>query len=492
MMQRAAGTAITATDPDITGLSADSREVQAGYLFAALPGTRHDGRSFIADAVQRGARVILTPPDTALPTASPDVIQLEDANPRRRLALMAAQFYAAQPATIAAVTGTNGKTSVASFTRQIWQTLGHQAASMGTLGLTTPDSSQAGALTTPDPIALHRDLAALAADGIDHLVFEASSHGLAQYRLDGVRVTAAAFTNLTRDHLDYHDTMSAYLAAKLRLFDQIMEPGGVAVLNTDVPHYRLVRNACEARGHSVIACGRAGEADLQIRDVTPRPDGLRLSIRVYGKPCADLELPLVGAFQAENVVLATGLAIATGAAPRKAIKAAKTVTGVRGRMERVTQTANGAAVYVDYAHTPDALANALRALRPHVTGRMLVVFGCGGDRDQGKRPQMGKVAAELADRAIVTDDNPRSEDPALVRSHIMPACPGALEVAGRAEAIATAMAELHPDDVLLIAGKGHETGQIVGDQVLPFDDAAVARAVAGGSAEPAEPKVSSA
>ncbi len=458
---------------EISGLTADSRRVAAGYLFAALPGSRVDGRDFIPQALDKGAAAVLAPEGTRLPDGRRDVALITDANPRRRLALLAARFYGRQPETACAVTGTNGKTSVASFTRQLWQALGHPAASLGTLGLQPPRADAPASLTTPDPVELHRCLAALARDHIDHVVLEASSHGLDQYRLDGIRVSAAAFTNLTRDHLDYHGTMEAYLAAKLRLFTELLQPEGTAVVNVDDPAGAEISAACRARGVKLISYGK-GAADLRLLSQEPTATGQNLKLEVFGK-AYDVALPVAGAFQGENVLAALGLVLAGGADTDRAVAALTQVSGVPGRVELVGATPAGGHVYVDYAHTPDALETVLKALRPHTAARLFVIIGCGGDRDRGKRPQMGRIAVTLADQAIITDDNPRSEDPATIRQEMLVEAPGAQEIGDRGAAIATAVAALGPGDVLVIAGKGHETGQIVGGQVLPFDDREVAR-----------------
>ena len=469
---------------EIEGLSADSRQIAPGYLFAALPGSAADGRAFIDEAVAKGAVAVLGPAGTRLKNYGRPVALLTDENPRRRLALMAAQFYGRQPRLIAAVTGTNGKTSVADFTRQIWQHVGCKAASLGTLGLVPAHPAAPPALTTPDPVALQRCLAALAADGFDHLAMEASSHGLDQYRLDGVQVTAAAFTNLSRDHLDYHGSMDAYLGAKLRLFTDLLRDGGLAVINADVPEAEAIKTAVVERDVTVLSYGQAGHA-LRLAARTARPDGQALVLDVLGAR-HEVRLPLAGTFQASNVLAALGLAIATGSEPEAALAALPRLQGVRGRMELVARTPNGAAVYVDYAHTPDALETVLSALRPHTEGRLSVVFGCGGDRDPGKRPLMGDAAQRLADVAIVTDDNPRNEDPAAIRRQALAAAPGAREIGDREDAIAQAVEELGPGDILVVAGKGHETGQTVAGEVLPFDDRAVAQAavaaLSGGAA----------
>jgi UDP-N-acetylmuramoyl-L-alanyl-D-glutamate--2,6-diaminopimelate ligase len=461
-------------DTDIHGLSADSRKVASGYLFAALPGTREDGRRYIDQAIAKGAVAVLAETGTTLESREPPVQLITDDNPRRRLALMAARFYRRQPDVVAAVTGTNGKTSVASFTRQIWRHGGYEAASLGTLGLFPARPSVPESLTTPDPVELHRCLAELAEGGVDHLVMEASSHGLDQYRLDGIRISAAAFTNLSRDHLDYHPDMASYLAAKMRLFDELLAPGGTAVLNADLPIYEELRAGCTRRGIAVLSYGIA-ESDLRLMTQDPTAEGQILMLDVLGR-ARRVELPLAGTFQAFNVLGAVGLAIATGLAPEAALEALPDLEGVPGRIEQVGRTPRGGQVFVDYAHTPDALETVLEAIRPHTEARLWVVFGCGGDRDRGKRPLMGEIASRLADRAIVTDDNPRSEDPAAIRREILAAAPNAEEFSERGEAIATAVAALGPGDVLVIAGKGHESGQTVGDRILPFNDRDVARA----------------
>jgi UDP-N-acetylmuramyl-tripeptide synthetase/UDP-N-acetylmuramoyl-tripeptide--D-alanyl-D-alanine ligase len=475
---------------EIRGLTADSRKIEPGWLFAALPGTRADGRTFIADALARGAAALLVPAEGELPQLSRPVPVIRAANPRRRLALLAAKFYGRQPRVVAAVTGTNGKTSTADFARQIWMHLGRRAASLGTLGIVAPEQEIAGTLTTPDPIELHRQLAELAEGGIDHLAMEASSHGLDQFRLDGVRVTAAAFTNLARDHLDYHPTMAEYLAAKQRLFETLLIDGGTAVLNADAPEFVSLVALCHHRGLRVIGYGRKA-SDIRLERAAPTAIGQRLTIAMFGKR-HELDFPLAGEFQAMNALAALGLVIGGGEDGEAALKTLRKLTGVRGRLERVAVHPNGAAIYVDYAHKPGALETVLQTLRPHTSGKLIVVFGCGGDRDRGKRPQMGEIAERLADRVIVTDDNPRSEAPAAIRAAILAACRKATEIGDRAEAIRSAIAGLAAGDVLVIAGKGHETYQIVGDRTLPFDDAAIARdALAtlapAATASPAEP-----
>jgi UDP-N-acetylmuramoyl-L-alanyl-D-glutamate--2,6-diaminopimelate ligase len=473
-------------DPDIRGLTADSRAVEPGFLFAALVGAHFDGRCFAGDAVARGAVAILTDDVSALKLASAmraGVLVIADPNPRRKLAQLAAKFYGLQPRIVAAVTGTNGKTSVVHFTREIWAAAGHHAASLGTLGVVTGCDRRGGALTTPDPVALHRDLAGLAKSGITHLAIEASSHGLAQFRLDGLVVAAAAFTNLSRDHLDYHRDMSQYRAAKQRLFRELLAPGGTAVVNRDSAEFGELARLCRDRGHPVLGYGAAAEAELRLVGVHPVPRGQDIEIELFGERHA-LLLPLLGRFQALNALAALGLALATGVPAAKAVPALSLLTGVPGRMQFVAGGETGGGIVVDYAHTPDALATVLEALRPHAPGRLAVVFGAGGDRDPGKRPLMGRVAATLADRVYVTDDNPRSEDPAAIRRAILSGAPAAVEIGDRRRAIATAIAELRPGDLLVIAGKGHETGQIVGGETIPFDDAVVAREIL---AEPANP-----
>ncbi len=432
----------------------------------AIEGGKTDGLNFIGPAIAAGAVAVVAQrrPDAPLREG---VAFVQTGNPRRALALIAARLYPRQPPTIAAVTGTSGKTSVAAFTRQIWAALGYQAASVGTVGIVSPRGETYGSLTTPDPVALHRSLDALAGEGVTHLAIEASSHGLDQYRLDGLRIAAAAFTNITRDHLDYHPSFEAYLAAKLRLFEALVVPGGSAVIDVDHARADAVVAAAKARGLNIISIGRAGTG---IRLVESAIDGFTQMLRIeHGGKSFQVRLPLVGEFQVENALLAAGLAIATGGDPRAVFPALEHLTGAKGRLELVGSS-RGAPIFIDYAHKPDALAKALEALRPAVSGRLVVVFGAGGDRDRGKRPLMGAVAAANADRVIVTDDNPRSEDAATIRAAIMAAATGAVEIGDRSAAIRTAIAELRAGDVLLIAGKGHETGQIIGDRVVPFSD----------------------
>ena len=458
---------------DVAGITADSREVVPGDLFAALPGSRVDGRAFIGDAVRRGAVAILAPHGTEWPAGVPARPLLLDPEPRRRLAQMAAVLAGPQPATVVAVTGTNGKTSTVEFLRQIWAADGAKAASLGTLGVIAPGFDAGPGLTTPDPATLAEILAGLARSGVAHAALEASSHGLDQFRLDGVHLAAAGFTNLTRDHLDYHGSEAAYRAAKLRLFEELVPTGAPVAANADMDATTLMalRDIASRRGLDLRTVGEAGTAMRLVR-TAPRPDGQILTVETGGAR-REVELPLPGRFQADNALMAACLADMLGVGD--ALSRLPALTGVRGRMELATRLANGAAVYVDYAHTPDALERLLTALRPHTTGRLHVVFGAGGDRDRGKRPLMGAAAARCADVVIVTDDNPRGEDPAVIRAAVLAACPGASEIGDRAQAIAAALAELAPGDVLAVAGKGHEQGQTIGGTVLPFDDVSVVR-----------------
>jgi UDP-N-acetylmuramoyl-L-alanyl-D-glutamate--2,6-diaminopimelate ligase len=468
-------------DPVIAGLTLDSRKVKPGYLFAALAGARQDGAAFVADAVARGAIAILAAPDAALPPLDPDIAVLRDDNPRRRMALMAAAFAGLQPATIAAVTGTNGKSSTVHFLRQIWTSLGLKAASVGTLGIVSPGLARDAGLTTPDPVQLHEDLAILARQGVSHLAIEASSHGLDQHRLDGLRLSAACFTNLTHEHLDYHASMEDYFAAKARLFDTLLPAGATAVINADSDRAGRLVAICRRRGIRVWSYGANGREIRLLRN-EPTPTGQRLAIELLGELHA-VDLPLVGGFQASNALGALGLAVATGSDPEDAVDALAGVDGAPGRLQLVARHRSGAPVYVDYAHKPEALETVLATLRPFARGKLVVVFGCGGDRDRGKRPVMGEIATRLADLTLVTDDNPRSEDPAAIRAEIVRGIPAErrnwVEVSGRRAAIEQGMAVLKDkDDLLLIAGKGHETGQTIKGVTHPFDDAAVARELA--------------
>ena len=461
-------------DPEISGVTADSRKVRPGFLFVALPGSKSDGRSFIPAALDAGAAAVLAPDDVS-GLAAP-VVHASDL--RRAYALAARAFYGAQPKTCVAVTGTNGKTSVAVFCRQIFERLGHSSASMGTLGV------QAGreqltppGLTTPDAADVSRLLADLAGKGVTHLALEASSHGVDQRRLDGVDMTAAGFTNLTQDHLDYHGTMGAYRAAKLRLFESLLPRGGVAVLNADSEAFGAFASAAVGSGQTVFSVGEAGQG-LKLVDRQLVPEGQRLGLQIDGRR-HDVRLPLAGGFQASNALVAAGLCIGAGEAVEKVLAALEHIEGAPGRLQRVGTGGKGGEAYVDYAHTPDGLETVLKALRPHARGRLIVVFGAGGDRDRGKRPLMGQAAATLADVAIVTDDNPRSEEPASIRAAILAAAPGAKEIGDRREAIRAASAMLQDGDVLVVAGKGHEQGQTVGSTVHPFDDVTETAAALG-------------
>jgi len=458
---------------DIVALTADSRQVAPGALFAAFPGSTVDGRGFIAAAAAAGAAAVLTTRDGDFPDL--DIPILRSADPRRALALMAARFYRRQPATTVAVTGTSGKTSVADFTRQIFTALGHNAASVGTIGVVTPDGAAYGSLTTPDPVTLAARLAELADQGITHLAFEASSHGLDQRRLDGIRIAAAAFTNLGRDHLDYHPTVADYLAAKLRLFDTLLQPNGTAVINSDDAHAGDVIAAAQKRGARVLTVGHAEDAAIRLSRASA--DGFRQNLIItHAGQDHEITLDLIGDYQAGNAALAAGLAIAAGEKPGGVFAALADLRGVRGRLE-VVGDARGVPIIVDYAHKPDALNAALAALRPFASGSLICVFGCGGDRDKGKRPIMAAIARDKADLTIVTDDNPRSEDPARIRAEILVGHPAASEIGDRAAAIAAAIDSSRSGDVVLVAGKGHETGQIVGDTTLPFSDHDVIKAV---------------
>jgi UDP-N-acetylmuramoyl-L-alanyl-D-glutamate--2,6-diaminopimelate ligase len=479
-------TARGGADPLISGLSVDSRRVEEGTLFAALPGSQVHGAKFIPAALERGAVAILTDAAGAKIAAQPleashaAVVIVED--PRQALAYAAALWFGAQPQTMVAVTGTNGKTSVATFVRQIWCALGHEAVNLGTTGI-EGSWSHPLAHTTPEPITLHAALAKAAEAGVTHAAMEASSHGLDQCRLDGVQLAAAGFTNFTQDHLDYHETFEAYFAAKAGLFRRVLPEDGVAVINMNDPRGVEMRAVAAARGQEVISIGR-GLGDISLTGLRFDDTGQDLRFTWHDQPYQK-RLNLIGGFQAENVLLACGLVIAGGEDPAEVFDTLPQLTTVRGRMEHAATRDNGAAVFVDYAHTPDAVTTALKALRPHVLGRLVAIVGAGGDRDATKRPLMGQAAHENADVVIVTDDNPRSEDPALIRAAVKGGAPDALEFGDRAEAILRGVDMLDPGDVLLICGKGHESGQIVGTDVLPFDDveqASMAVAVLDGKA----------
>jgi UDP-N-acetylmuramoyl-L-alanyl-D-glutamate--2,6-diaminopimelate ligase len=469
-------------DPDVAGLTLDSRKVRPGFLFAALPGSQADGASFVGDAVTRGATMILAAADAVLPPLDKGIVVLRDDNPRRRIALMAATFAGLQPATIAAVTGTNGKSSTVHFVRHIWATLGLNAASVGTLGIVSPGFTRDAGLTTPDPVQLHAGLATLAREGVTHLAIEASSHGLDQHRLDGLQLSAAAFTNLTHEHLDYHPSMDAYFAAKARLFEALLPAGATAVVNGDSDRAAQLAEICARRGLHFWTYGGKGKEFRLLRD-QPTPRGQHLVIEAMGSR-HEVELPLVGGFQASNALAALGLVVATGGDVGRAVAALATLSGAPGRLQLVARHQRGAPIYVDYAHKPEALETVLATLRPFAKGKLVVVFGCGGDRDRGKRPVMGEIATRLADFTLVTDDNPRSEEPAAIRAEIVRGIPVGrrnwIEVrSDRRAAIEQGMAALtSADDLLLIAGKGHETGQTIKGVTHHFDDAEVARELA--------------
>jgi UDP-N-acetylmuramoyl-L-alanyl-D-glutamate--2,6-diaminopimelate ligase len=464
--------AADAAGVEITGVTADSRAVRPGSLFAALKGVSQDGVAYVPQAVAAGARAILVAPDSEVPAAGVPVLRADD--PRRMLSLIAARLYPRQPEHIVAVTGTSGKTSVAAFARQIFQSAGFEAGSIGTIGVVTNRSADYGSLTTPDPVTLHQTLDRLARDGVTHLAMEASSHGLEQRRLDGVRIVAAGFTNLGRDHMDYHPTIADYLAAKMRLFADLLPASGTAVVNADSPEGREAVAIAQRRGQKLFRVGNAG---VEIKLTSVRADGFqqRVAIDAFGKKY-DVLLPLAGLFQVSNALVAAGLAVGAGISADATFAALGKLQGAPGRLERVGQTSSGALIYVDYAHKPEAITSALTALRPFVRGRLFVIFGAGGDRDAGKRPLMGKAAIDAADVVIVTDDNPRTEKPAAIRAAILAGAPGAIEIPDRAAAIDAAIGMLQTGDVLCIAGKGHETGQIIGKDVLPFSDHAVVAA----------------
>ena len=464
------GALIGGDDPSaVTGFAIDHRKVAPGTVFGAFPGTRFNGEDFIADAVGAGAVAVVARPEAAVEGAA----HVAASEPRREFARLAAKFFKPFPQTVVAVTGTNGKTSNVELTRQLWRMAGHHAASIGTLGVTTADEQVTTGLTTPDIVTFLSNMAGLAREGVTHAAFEASSHGLSQYRTEGLPVAAAAFTNFSRDHLDYHGTMEAYFEAKMRLFDEVLEPDGTAVVWADDPRSLDVVARCKARGLRVLTVGKNGET-LRLIERTPTQLGQRLTVEAEGRTHS-INIPLIGAYQAANTLTAAALVVATGGDLDRTLADVARLQPVRGRLERAVITRTGAPVYVDYAHTADALQSAIEALRPHAAGRLITLFGAGGDRDVGKRPDMGAVAARMSDLVIVTDDNPRTEDPAAIRRDVLAGAPGAREVAGRREAIAAAIAEAGGDDIILLAGKGHEQGQIVGDRILPFDDVSVAR-----------------
>jgi UDP-N-acetylmuramoyl-L-alanyl-D-glutamate--2,6-diaminopimelate ligase len=460
-------------DALVTGFAIDNRKVAPGTVFGAFQGLRVNGEDFIADAVKAGAVAVVARRQAKVEGAA----HIADANPRRLFAQMAARFFAPFPDVTVAVTGTNGKTSTVELTRQLWRMLGHKSASIGTLGVTTSVDQVSTGLTTPDIVTFLANMSGLRREGITHAAFEASSHGLDQYRTEGLPVMAGAFTNLSRDHLDYHGDMDSYFDAKMRLFDEVVNEDGHAVIWADDEWSEKAIQRATKRGLRVLSVGVQGQG-LRLANRTPTQLGQTLEIEAEGK-VYKVNLPLIGAYQAANALTAAGLVIATGGETAKVMELLARVQPVRGRLERAVITKTGAPVYVDYAHTPDGLRAAIEALRPHTRGRLITLFGAGGDRDAGKRPQMGKVAAELSDHVIVTDDNPRSEEPSAIRAAVMAGAPGAEEIAGRRAAIAAAIAQAGADDIVLLAGKGHEQGQIIGDRVLPFDDVTVARECAG-------------
>ena len=456
-------------DSEVTGFAIDHRKVAKGSLFGAFQGGRVNGEDYIAQAIERGAIGVIARPQARVEGA----VHLADPQPRRLFARLAARFYGPFPKVTVAVTGTNGKTSTVELVRQMWRIMGQRSASIGTLGVTTSDDQVSTGLTTPDIVTFLSNMAGLKRMGISHVAYEASSHGLDQYRAEGLPVAAAAFTNFSRDHLDYHADMDAYFAAKMRLFDEVVDAGGTAVVWTGDPRSAEVIDHSQRRGLKLITVG-PGATTIALIDQTASPLGQALVVRHDGKDHR-LTLPLIGAYQAANVLVAAGLLLATGTKFDAALSVMGRVSPVRGRLERAVISRAGAPVYVDYAHTPDAIEAAIAALRPHVTGRLITVFGAGGDRDTGKRAAMGEVAARLSDAVIITDDNPRTEDPAAIRAAILAGAPGAREIGDRRAAIAAAIAMAAAGDIVLIAGKGHEQGQIVKDRTLPFDDVSVAR-----------------
>ena len=460
----------------ISNITLDSRKVTPGSLFVAMRGANEDGTLFAMDAVSKGAVAVITDNDSTLVLPKSIVIVRAD-NVRLALANIAAAFYPVQPKIIAAVTGTDGKTSTADFLRQLWQMHHNKSASIGTLGIIGQDDALIAKAThtTPDAVTLHKTLQSLAKEGYGYIAMEASSHGLHQHRMDGVKIKAAAFTNLTREHMDYHKTQEAYFQAKTRLFTELLLPHSTAILNADDPKYRRLKAMCQERKLQVIGFGMSGE-EYKIKKITPRMDGLAVQASIMGQSC-HFQLNMIGAFQAMNALAALGLYVACGGSQKEGLEYLPHLHNVAGRLEKVATHPNGAAIFVDYAHTPAALSNVLKTIRAHVKGKLIVVFGCGGDRDRGKRPEMGKVADELADKVIIADDNPRSENPAAIRTEIMFGVKRAYNIGDRAEAITFAIQKLDADDVLLIAGKGHEQNQIIGNQVLPFNDAEVARTI---------------
>ncbi|MDD2325059.1 MAG: UDP-N-acetylmuramoyl-L-alanyl-D-glutamate--2,6-diaminopimelate ligase [Alphaproteobacteria bacterium] len=484
LIQPSDGAVLQGEDRQIAGVTADSRQVKAGFIFVAIDGTNRNGADYIDEALASGATVFVLDEETKTPQLSSLVTLVRVPNPRHALSAIASRFYPRQPHMVAAVTGTSGKTSTVQFTRQFWKAAGHDAAAIGTLGLITDRETTYGSLTTPDPVTLHQTIDKITGEGVSHLAMEASSHGILLRRLDFVQVGLAAFTNLSRDHLDYHETMERYLAAKLRLFTSILKQNGTAVLNADAAEFEAINAVCLARGQKVMGFGRSGK-EVKLLAYAPASSGQNLRFELLGKPY-EINLPVIGTFQIWNSLCALSLAVASGEDPDKMVEAMTHLTGVPGRLEYIGRSAAGGSVFVDYAHKPAALENVLEALRPHVAAhdgaKLRVIFGCGGDRDRGKRPMMGQIAQKLADHVIVTDDNPRSEKADAIRAEILTGCKKVdtlEEIGDRAAAIAKGIEALQGGDVLVIAGKGHEEGQIVGTTVLPFNDAQEARKLLG-------------
>jgi len=471
-----AETIVGNSNPEIKGISADSRLIKPGFLFAALPGHKKDGRRFIADAIARGASAILAAKGSKPPSGAINLPLITSTDPRQSLAIFASRFYPIQPNISVAVTGTNGKTSVAWFTKRLWSALGYKAASIGTLGVDTGKNtlSSVGGLTTADPVTLHQTLQSLAISNINAVILEASSHGLDQRRLDGVRLRAGAFTNLSRDHLDYHKNMSSYRAAKRRLFDRLLPDGTTAVLHSDTKEYEEWKTISRNRGLEIISYGKTG-ADLKLINTKPNGQGQKLTVKIMNR-IHEISVPIAGSFQAENILCAIGLVLACGEDTEKVVAAASKLTTPIGRMELVGTLENNASIYVDYAHTPAALEAALNALRKHTQNKLHLIFGCGGNRDTGKREEMGKIADKLADEIIISDDNPRNEDSKSIRSQIATRCPHAIDIGDRKEAINTAIQRLSSGDTLIIAGKGHESDQIVGNTISKCNDRDIVQA----------------
>ena len=458
-----------AAEQTVTGFAIDHRKIATGTVFGAFQGAAFNGEDFIDDAVASGAIAVVARPEAQVVGA----VHLAADNPRHAFAHMAAKFFSPFPQHIAAVTGTNGKTSTAELTRQLWRMAGHNAASIGTLGITTASDQTKTGLTTPDIVTFLSNMSGLAREGVSHAIFEASSHGLAQYRSEGVPVRIAAFTNLSRDHLDYHHNMDDYFDAKMRLFDEVVSDDGTAVIWADDIWSDKAIARAKQRALRLITVGEKGES-IRLVSRTPTQLGQTLELAIQGE-ISKVKLPLIGAYQAANVLVAAGIVLASGGDVEDVLGHVARLQPVRGRLERAVITRSGAPVYVDYAHTPDGLRAAIAALRPHTKGKLITVFGAGGDRDKGKRPEMGAIAVEDSDIAIVADDNPRGEDPALIRDDIMQGAPGAHNIGDRRYAIAFAIEHAEPDDIVLIAGKGHEQGQEIAGRMLPFDDVEVAR-----------------